>query len=214
MAGGAGSFCITSDHILPFEDTQQAFLTDFSTEKLKQILAAMANAAMITHGDNFDFIGVWFNFDPHHIIGTALYFAIENDVTGIGIYDVVGTETFNERATLGIGGDNVEGMVIMWNVNEAVWVTGTGPDADFTRLALAHEYEHRFGIDLPPLLDGTPIQGDGTCGPSGHWTGQLDAQASCMRMSEWVGSNPATLAASGVNFNGDTGGATVTPTST
>ena len=169
-------------------------------------MADVANAVMAVHGDEFDFIGVWLNFDPHHTIGSAVYFSIENDVSGIGINPDVGTEIFNSRPELGIGGENIEGMVIMWNVN-GNWQTGTGSNAEFTRIALAHEYEHRFGINLPPLLDGTPMQGSGpSCYAAGHWNFQLDAQGSCMGLSEWVGSDPAIPANIGVQFNSDTGG--------
>ncbi|MCP3982158.1 MAG: hypothetical protein GY716_22860 [bacterium] len=206
-AGSAPSFCITTDHILPYEDELQVLTTDYSVQKLKNLLADVANSVMAAHGDNFDFIGVWLNFEPDHTIGSALYFAIENDVTGIGVNETTGTETFNARPELGIAGDNVEGMVIMWNVHDPGWHSGTGPEAEFTRLAIAHEYEHRFGNDLPPLLDGTPMQGDGVCGASGHWIWQLDGQGGCLGMGEWVGENPATLLSDGVTFNTETGGA-------
>lgn len=205
-ARGSAPFCITTDHIMPYEDTAQVLITDFTTGRLKQLLAGVANAMMAAHGDNFDFVGIWLNFVPHHTIGSAFYYGLENDVTGIGIYDVIGTETWNVRADEGIGGDNIEGMVMMWHVDD--WETGAGAGADFTRLAIAHEYLHRFGIDLPPLLDGTPMQGPGSgCGNSGHWNWQLDDQASCMGLGEWVGTNPANLLYAGVNFNGDIGGA-------
>ena len=203
----SASLCITPEHIMPFEDTAQVLLTDFSTERLKRLLADAANAVMATYGDNFDFIGIWLNYQPHHTIGQALFYSLENDVTGIGIYDVVGTETWNFRAAEGIGGDNIEGMVMMWNVNSSTWQTGAGSNADFTRLAIAHEYQHRFGIDMPPLLDGTPLQGVSPCGNGGHWNWAIDAQGSCIGFGEWVGSNPATLIDFNVTFNTDIGGA-------
>jgi len=203
---GATPTCLTDSHILFFEDTNGTLLADFSVPRLKIFLSNVANAVMAQHGDNFDFIGVWLNFEPHHTIGRALYFAIENDVTGIGVNPTTGTETFNARRELGIGGDNVEGMVIMWNVHQPDWAVGTGPDAEFTRIAMAHEYEHRFGIDMPPLLDGTPLQGGGGCYVSGHWNRSIDSQGSCMGLGEWVGSNPAQLVTNDLSFNTDTGG--------
>ena len=203
----APACALSTAHLFPFEDSAQLLLTNYSVAEVKVFLAEAANALMASHGDNFDFIGVWLNFTPDHTIGTAVYFVVENDVTGIGVNPVTGTETFNSRPELGLGGENIEGMVIMWNVNDGTWQPGAGSNAAFTRLALGQEYGHRFGVTLPPLLDGTPLQGDDAgCGRSAHWTWQVDGQGSCMELSEWVGVSPATLSASGISFNTETGG--------
>ena len=92
-------------------------------------------------------------------------------------------------------------------LNTGYWEAGDGPGADFTRLALGQEFEHRFALFLPPLLEGSVLQGDNAgCGRVFHWNWKTDGQGSAMEISEWVGSNPAVLEGSFVTFNTDTGG--------
>ena len=199
---------MTAAQIHLFEDSNLTLLTDFTAAEFKSLVSLAANDLISTHGDNFDFIGIWLSYAPHHTIGRAVYFAIENDVLGIGEYETGEGELFNAREQYGIMGDNVEGFVIMWDVNYHNWHPGVGPEAEFTRLAIAHEYEHRFGAFLPDLLDGRQLQGDfSSCGNGGHWNLRTDAQGSCMQVSEWVGENPAVLESYGDNirWNGDTG---------
>ena len=82
-----------------------------------------SNALLVEHGDNFDFIGFWTDFDPDHIIGAAFYDLVENDVLGIGdIGALIGEPTtFNIRPDLGLAGNHIEGFVMMWNVNTEWW---------------------------------------------------------------------------------------------
>ena len=77
--------CLSPAHIFPFEDTNQLLLTDYSTGQLLDLMVSAANDLMAAHGDIYDFVGFWLNFAPHHVIGTAAYIGLENDVTGIGI---------------------------------------------------------------------------------------------------------------------------------
>ncbi len=190
--------CLSGAHIFPFEDSAGLLLTNYSTGELLDFMADAANALMATHGDNFDFAGYWVNFTPHHKLGTAFYALIENDVLGIGL------NLFNNRPSLGLGGDNIEGFIMMWDIRSNFWQPGSGSNADFTRLALAQEFEHRFAMFLPPLLDGRVLQGnDGGCGRSSHWSWRVDGQGSGMEISEWVGSNPAQLTQSFISFNTD-----------
>jgi hypothetical protein len=196
--------CLSRPHIFSFEDTNQLLITDYSNGSLVALMADAANALIATHGDIYDFIGLWLNFAPHHVLGTAAYVALENDVTGIG------TELFNQRAALGLNGENLEGMVITWNINFNSWQPGTGAEAQLTRIALSHELEHRFGVYLPDLVDGRQMQGYGGfgCYTLGHWNPAVDSQGSTMGVGEWTGTNPATLASFYPNFhlfNTDTG---------
>jgi len=196
-----GTPTLTAADIFPFEDTNGVFLTNYSTGQLLNLLVAAANDVMAIHGDNYQFIGFWTNFNPHHTIGTAAYAGMMNDVTGIGL------AISNRGDSLGLGGEQVEGFIIMWNINSSTWQPGAGPEAEFTRLALGQEYEHRFAMFLPNLLDGRPLQGDdASCGRVFHWNWKVDGQGSAMEISEWVGSNPAVLEGSFVNFNTDNGG--------
>jgi len=197
-AGGGGFPCLNSAHIFQFEDTNFLLQTNFSTGALLNLMTDAANAVMATHGDNFDFVGYWVNSPPHHRIGTAFYAQIENDISGIG------DALYNNRSSLGLGGQNIEGYVMMWNVNDSTWQPGTSPNANFTRLALGQEFEHRFAMFLPNLLDGRRLQGNnGSCGREAHWSWSVDGQGSCMEIAEWVNRD---LVGSFVTFNTDIGG--------
>ena len=196
--------CLTVDHIFLFEDTDQVLISDFSDGELLALMADAANALMAAHGDVYDFVGYFVNFDPHHLIGAAFYMPIFNDVMGIGDPSTVGRPIFDNRKALGVGGETIQGYVMMWNINNSLWQPGDGPSADFTRLALGQEFEHRWSLFLPDLLDGRSMQGDnGSCGRIFHWNWKVDGQGSSMELSEWVGSNPAVLAGSFVTFNTD-----------
>ena len=202
--GPTGSVCLSPAHIFPFEDGNGLLLTDFSDGQLIDLMVTAANDVMSVHGDNFDFIGYWVNFVPHHQIGAAFYKFIENDVMGIGDASTTGTPLFNLRPELGLGGENIEGFIMMWRINNPIWQPGDGADAAFTRLALGQEYEHRFAMFLPPLRDGRVLQGNnGSCGRFFHWNWRVDGQGSCMEISEWVGADPAVLEANFISFNTD-----------
>jgi len=198
---------LTPDDIFPYADVDEVLLGNFSNGQLFDLLAEAANVLLSLHGDRFDFVGFWTNFDTHHELGAAFYLPIENDVLGIGSSTADGWPVFNLRPALGLGGDTVEGLLMMWNVNAPRWRSGTGPDAAFTRLALAHELEHRFGVYLPSLLDGRSLQGDDAgCGRSGHWSWRVDGQGSAMEISDWVGTDPTVLERRFVSFNTDVPG--------
>ena len=189
---------LSREQVFAFEDTDGLLLTNYSTGQLLALMTEAANAVLAAHGDNYDFIGYWVNFEPHHKIGGAFYALIENNVRGIGL------GPFNRRPEYGLGGENIEGYIMMWNINSGHWQPGTGQDADFTRLALAQEFEHRFAMFLPPLADGRVLQGDnGDCGRVSHWNWQVDGQGSGMEIAEWVGASPAILQQKFVSFNTD-----------
>ncbi len=192
---------LSREQIFAFEDTDRLLLTNYSTGQLLGLMTEAANTVLAAHGDNYDFIGYWVNFEPHHKIGAAFYALIENNVRGIGL------DPFNRRPDYGLAGENIEGFIMMWNINSSHWQPGEGQNADFTRLALAQEFEHRFAMFLPPLPDGRVLQGDnGNCGRVAHWNWQVDGQGSGMEIAEWVGANPAILEQKFVSFNTDIGG--------
>lgn len=203
--GPSGPQAVSPDDIFAYEDSASLLLTNFSFDDLEMLMVDAANALMLAHGDSFDFVGFFLNFTPDHTIGAAFYSPIENDINGVG--DMGGflglpNPTFNLRSSLGLGGNNIEGFVMMWNVFS--WTGGAGGSATFTRLVLAQEFEHRFALFLPPLLDGRVMQGDDNiCGRSAHWNWQVDGQGSGMEISEWTGSSPALPTGLFVNFNTD-----------
>jgi hypothetical protein len=203
----SSSGCLSSAHVFPFEDQNQVLLTNFSDAQLVDLMIDAANALLAAHGDLYDFVGFWTNFDPHHTLGAAFYVAIANNVLGLGDPSTLGTPIFDHHAAVGLAGQKIQGFVMMHNVDSAYWEGGSAPGADFTRLAIAHEFEHRYATFLPNLLDGRRLQGDDvSCGRTFHWNWRVDSQGSAMELSEWVGANPATLQQSFVSFNTDTGG--------
>ncbi|MCH8879499.1 MAG: hypothetical protein IID34_06400, partial [Planctomycetes bacterium] len=181
-----------------FEDTAGLLLTAFSNAQLDVLMVQAANAVLAAHGDNFDFIGFWLDFVPHHQIGAAFYLGMENDVSGIGLL------IFNHRTSYGLAGDHIEGFVMMWNVND--WVPGSGSSADFTRLVLGQEFEHRFAMFLSPISGNRSLQGAAACGRSAHWNFKVDGQGSAMEIAEWTGSSPAVRFGGSINFNTDIDG--------
>jgi hypothetical protein len=192
--------CLSNAHVFPFEDTNGVLLTNYSVCQLINLMANATNAVLTTHGDNFDFVGFWLNFAPSFQIGAAFYLGLENDVSGIG------SSFFNFRPQVGVAGSQVEGWVMMWNVNGSTWAPGTGQSADFTRLVLAQEFEHRYGMYLPTLPGGRQLQGDDLfCGRQAHWNTSVDGQGSGMEIGEWTGANPSNLLGT-LQFNVDTGG--------
>lgn len=196
--------CISSASLHLFEDTNQLLLTSFSDGELIDLMTQAANDLIATRGDLFDYIAYWIDFQADHEIGAAFYMPIENEVLGIGDASLSGTPTFNFRPDLGLASNRVDGYVMMWDVNHSYWAPGTDPDADFTRLAMGQEFEHRFAMFLPNLLGGRQLQGDdASCGRSAHWNWRVDGQGSGMEISEWVGANPASLVQSFVSFNTD-----------
>lgn len=208
---GRTAACLSPAHIFPYEDTAQVLVSNYSTDQLLDLVVDAGNALTATHGDLYDFVGIWFNFPLHHNnFGEAVYFAMENDATGIGSYFDDGLELFNRRAEYGVAGVNIEGFVFLnHEIGSQTWQPGTGPAADFTRMAISHELAHRFINFLPELLDGRNMQGVfDSCGKEGHWDWKVDGQGSVMHISEWVGTNPAVRVGGNRNldFNHETGG--------
>lgn len=195
--GVGGGGCLTPEQFFLFEDTNGLLLTPFSDGELLDMMTTAANALVAQYGDVYDYIGYWVNFDPDHLIGAAFYLPIFNEILGIG------SGPFDERANMGLSSTVIDGFVMMWNVNTSYWEAGDGPGADFTRLALGQEFEHRWALFLPPLLDGRSLQGGMGCGRMAHWNWKVDGQGSSMEISEWVGANPAVLQGSFVTFNTD-----------
>jgi len=188
--------CLTREHLFAFEDTAGVLQTNFSNDQMFDLMGQAYNAMIATHGDLYDFAGFFINYVPDHQIGAAFYAGLYNDVAGIG------SNIFDGRTDAGVGVSNrIQGYVMMWQVFS--WTGGAGPGTDFTRLALAQEFEHRFAMFLPDLLDGRRLQGEPGCGRGAHWNWKIDGQGSGMELSEWVGSSPANLAGSFVTFNTD-----------
>lgn len=188
----------TTADLFPFADSASVLRTNFSDGQLFNLMSQGANALVAEHGDNFDFIGFWVNFTPDHQLGAAFYLPVQNDVLGIGLAQ------FSNRTTFGLTGREIQGYVMMWNINDTIWAPGTtGESAKFTRLVLGQEFEHRFALFLPNLLDGRQLQGNnGSCGRGAHWNWRVDGQGSGMDIREWILQEPATFGGNCVSFAG------------
>lgn len=197
-AYSSGPGLVTSDDIFLYEDSANLVTSDYSDEDLNALLVDAMNALLVEHGDNFDFVGFWTSADPHHQLGAAVYGPIENDVMGLGDH------LYNDRAASGLAGTNLEGVVMMYGIDRPYFSPGSGPDASFVRLVLAHEFEHRFGVYLQPLLTGQALQGnDVVCGRTFHWNWRVDGQGSAMEIQEWAGILPASVTTAVLDFNLD-----------
>jgi hypothetical protein len=196
---GGGTSTLTTNDVFIYEDSDDLLVSNFTDDELFLFMGDATTALIDKHGDNFDFVGFFINFQADHQLGAAFYLGLENLVDGIGL------NNFIRRALWGVPGDQVEGWVMMWNVNS--WSGGIGPGTGFTRLVLGQEFEHRWGMFLDPIVGGRPLQGnDGSCGRFGHWNFRVDGQGSGMEIAEWVGEGPAVRVGGSLNFNEDISG--------
>jgi len=165
-----------------------------------------ANEAIATHGDIFDFLGFWTTFSIRGGIPHASYYPVKSETLGIG------KVPFDDHASLGIIGERLQGMILMFDLDAPHWQSGTGPEADFTRIAISHEFLHRYAAYLPALPGARLLEGDDICGRPWHWHHSLDVQGSGLGSIEWVGISPAVHGPNCLEdvtplcFNSDTGG--------
>ncbi len=204
-ANSGSSSVFSTDHVFPFEDADGLLLTDFSDFEAVELMRDGANAVLANFGDEFDFVGFFTNFQPHHTIGTAFYRGIRNDVLGIRDPNGQPGELFDYHRLLGLDGERIQGLLMLWDINGTNWKPGDGPGTQGTRLALNHEFGHRFVCFLPPLAGGRALQGLGAggCGTPSHWNRSVDGGGSAMQLPDWVGSNPAQLTPGLLRFNTD-----------
>ena len=191
--------CLSTADIILYEDTNLVVSTQLlDTSALYALFTEAANRILTIHGDRFDFVAFWANHPtPPVNPATGVFWPILNDVHGIGDAYGSGHATYDSHRRLGLAGAKLQGFLFFTDINKPGWSPGNGPEADRTRLVLGHEFAHRFGLFLPPLLDGRVMQGNGppfyTCGDKIHWSWRVDGQGSSTGISEWVGSNPANL---------------------
>lgn len=197
---------IEPEDLFLYEDKLSLLLTNFSNGQLFTLMTDAANKLIARDGDQWDNIAFWVNFEPNHKLGAAFHLGIKNDVDGIG--DII----YDRHSLFGLSGTKVQSYVMMWDMAE--WDADSSDLAHFTQVVMGQEFEHRWGMFLPDLLDGRPLQGlDDSCGRSAHWNFKVDLQGSGMESPEWVGSAPADKDTSlcpqispDVCFNKDIGG--------
>jgi fibronectin type 3 domain-containing protein len=206
LRGGAGAIGpLGPDDVFLYEDSEDVLRRFFFDGELFVLMFQAANDLVAVHGDQYDFICYSLSFEPTHEIGTAFYLQVFNDVSGLG------NTTFDNRGDFGLSTNTIQGLVMMWEIDD--WDSGAGSVADFTRLVLGQEFEHRFAMFLQPVVGGTlPLQGTTGCGRTSHWNFRVDGQGSGMEIREWIGTNPAVLGGAcdalfaQLCFNEDTGG--------
>jgi hypothetical protein len=135
MGFPGGQACLSTAHIRLFEDSAGLLLTPHGLPQQEELMTQAANELLAEHGERYDFIGFWTNFDPAFRFGSAHYNPLFNDVSGIGDPSREGTPLFDDRFEIGLGSQRVEGYVMMYNVMDWPWGPGSN-DGSFTRLAL------------------------------------------------------------------------------
>ncbi len=189
VAPRTGVPVVTRADVFLYEDSGDVLSFEHVPADVHVILHDASEAVIAAHGDVFDFIGFFSNFDFHGPTATAMNYRLYNDVTGIGMLVSDSRPYYNMTAY----------SVQCWQLyyNQSEWSSGPVESDIFARITqrvIAHETEHRFAMRLDPLLDGRAFEGDnGDCGYGAHWTTEVDAQGSAMQLLDWVGSNPAVI---------------------
>ncbi len=132
------------------------------------------------HQDVYDFVVLYSNFDfamPEEG-AEAFYLDIANDTQGIG------KTVYDNSAAYGSSG-NLQGMIDMGNVANAVATPFDPAKFEDTLDTLAHELLHRWGAQVkfknPDNTDNTSLLGkDGT-----HWSYLLDSDGSVLYGNDW-----------------------------
>lgn len=183
--GGGGkraSACLTPEHIFLFEDSEGILMDpDHTGQDLLDLKVEAANQVIALHGDAFDFIGYWTDFEPARRFGGAHYGSVRNDVEGIG------RPLYDQHEAIGLDGQRVQGLVMMYNFHLKDHRVAPG--------ALIHEFCHQWMAFLAPMPDGRSWGG-------GHFTCRVDNQGG-IHVSEWLGSDPARPRSARLNL--DTG---------
>ena len=134
------------------------------------------------HGDDYDFLVVFTDFD--YLMpapgAKAFFHAAKNNVEGIGL------ELFDASNLYSADGaylDHLEGVIDMANLNSHV-LDPVHPDFEKTLQALTHEMLHRWGAYLSFMDDNQ--ESDALLGlGSAHWSFLLDSQGSSLYGNHW-----------------------------
>jgi subtilase family serine protease/fibronectin type 3 domain-containing protein len=156
--------------------------------------AAVAQRFYQTHGDFYDFLVVFTNFEFETKEATAFHNLIRNDVRGIGLPIVDNGPAFGSPGRL-------KGYVDMAAVSRYTRapLSLDAADPGFTRTLniLAHETAHQWLTearfrDSAGQLSSDLLKGDG------HWSYLLDSDASVMYGADWVARGDGRYAAARV----------------
>jgi len=141
----------------------------------------LARELIETHGDFYDFIVVFTNFDFDRGGAVAVYTGVRNDVTGIGLPVVDNGEGFGSPKRL-------QGFIDMGPVSQyrqdPFSLEPTDPDFRATLGVLAHEVGHRF-LAGPRFLAGGVLRDDLLGKDGAHWSFLLSSEASFLYGNDW-----------------------------
>ena len=144
--------------------------------------AAVARRFYETHGDFYDFLVVFTNFEFQTKEAFAFHSLVRNDVRGIGVPLVDNGPAFGSPGRL-------KGYIDMGAVSRyAQAPLSLDPaDAGFTRTlnVLAHEAAHQWLAEAR-FRDATGAISDELLKGDGHWSYLLDSDASLMYGADWV----------------------------
>ena len=141
-----------------------------------------------SHGDDYDFLVVFTNFEFRTGDATAFHLFGRNDVEGIGkLVGSAGSEVFGSRSRL-------KGWIDMAAIDRyRAGAFGTRPgEAGFiaTLNVLAHEVGHQW-LAQARFVDGSGRISDDLLGRDGtHWSYLLDSDASLLYGAKWVPDGP------------------------
>ncbi len=144
-----------------------------------------------THGDDYDFLVIFTNFDfdlPE--AGAAAYFTpVQNQVQGIGL------NMFDDSAGYSADGlslDRLQGTIDMANLSGYV-TDPTDPGFETTLKILAHELSHRWGAYVH-FMDEQGQESDALLGiADAHWSFLLDSEGSTLYGNNWQDNGDGTF---------------------
>jgi subtilase family serine protease/flagellar hook assembly protein FlgD len=141
----------------------------------------IARELIATHGDFYDFLVVFTNFEFDRGGAVATYTTVRNDVSGIGV------PTFDNGDAFG-SPKRLQGFIDMGPLSQyrsaPFSLDPRDPDFRTTLGVLAHEIGHRWLASPRFLADG--VLRDDLLGRSGdHWSFLLSSQASFLYGNDW-----------------------------
>jgi subtilase family serine protease/flagellar hook assembly protein FlgD len=144
---------------------------------------ALVRRFIQTHGDFYDFVVVFTNFEFERSGATAFYLGVRNDVRGIG------TALFDSGGAFG-SANRLQGVIDMGPVaqyrREGFSVEPSDPRFRATLGILAHEVGHRW-LARVRFLDDGELRSDLLGDEAIHWSYLLSSDASFLYGSRWDG---------------------------
>lgn len=151
---------------------------------------AIAREFYRNHGDDYDFLVIFTNFDFRmpSLQARAFFSPAKNDVQGIGLELSDHTWAYShEGAFL----DRLQGTIDMANIAGHV-LEPADPGFDTTLLTLSHEMLHRWGAYVRFLDEGEPSTALLGLGDA-HWSFLLDAGGSTLYGNNWRDNSDGTF---------------------